>query len=143
MTQSKNDRRKEKGFTLIEIIAVLVILGILAAVAVPKYFDLQANAEQQSLNAAGAELQARVNQYFAQQLILANGACAAARAAVEAANGPLYDDGTGTALTVSGWAVAGLAAIDFAGAATSGVVALTSPDGNINGNYTLNVPTCQ
>jgi len=29
-------KRNQKGFTLIEIIAVLVILGILAAVAVPK-----------------------------------------------------------------------------------------------------------
>lgn len=143
MPQNKNDRRKEKGFTLIEIIAVLVILGILAAVAVPKYFDLQANAEQQSLNAAGAELQARVNQYFAQQLIANNGACAAARAAVEAANGPLYDDGTGTLLTVSGWTVGGLAAINFAGAATTGVVTLQNPDNTINGNYTLNVPTCE
>ena len=31
----------EAGFTLIEIVMCLIILGILAAVAVPKYFDLQ------------------------------------------------------------------------------------------------------
>ena len=31
--------RGQQGFTLIEIISVLVILGILAAVAVPKHYD--------------------------------------------------------------------------------------------------------
>jgi prepilin-type N-terminal cleavage/methylation domain-containing protein len=48
------ERRKkvmnEKGFTLIEIIAVLVILAIMAAVAVPKYLNMQ----QQAANSAAA-----------------------------------------------------------------------------------------
>ncbi len=51
--------RDERGFTLIEIIAVLILLGILAAVAVPRYIDLTTNAEQRALQAGVAELNGR------------------------------------------------------------------------------------
>ena len=38
-------KKLNEGFTLIELIIVMVILGIMAAVAVPKYLDSIENAE--------------------------------------------------------------------------------------------------
>jgi prepilin-type N-terminal cleavage/methylation domain-containing protein len=67
--QAKRRIGNEEGFTLIEIIAVLVIMGILAAVAVPKFFDLQTKAREKAVYTAVAELKVRVNQHFAKQLL--------------------------------------------------------------------------
>ena len=61
--------RSQKGFTLIEIIAVLVILGVLSAVAAPKFIGLKTEAENRAALQAVMEAQNRLTNQYAIKLM--------------------------------------------------------------------------
>lgn len=133
--------KKQMGFTLIEIVMVLVLLGILSAVAVPKYFDLQKQAEFNAAKATVAEYQARLNARFASALLDGN---SCSDAVIIAVSGKADSKYTGA-----------LAADDFGGwsvslADTTKVLTVTrDSSGNSypgeddsNDDFKIVVPTC-
>ncbi len=61
--------RNHKGFTLIELVIIIVILGILAAVAIPKYKNISSEAKESATRAALGGLRSGITIYYANQAV--------------------------------------------------------------------------
>ena len=66
---TNNSFSKQKGFTLIELVVVIVILGILAATAAPKFIDLTGDARTSVMKGVQGSINTAVNLAHAKALV--------------------------------------------------------------------------
>lgn len=57
--------KTESGFTLIELVIIIVVLGILAAVAIPKYQDITSEAKESACRGTLANIRSGISIYYA------------------------------------------------------------------------------
>lgn len=60
---------KQQGFTLIELVVVIVILGVLATTAVPKFIDISSDANKSVLEAMGGAILSGSKLVYAKSIV--------------------------------------------------------------------------
>jgi len=61
--------KKNAGFTLIELVIVIIVLGILAATAVPKFINLQDDAKEAAMKGVESALHSAANIVYSKSAI--------------------------------------------------------------------------
>lgn len=69
MTMYQVQSNKESGFTLVELVIVIMLLGILASVALPRFMDLSDDAHKNTVKSTAGALSAGVSAAHAKYLI--------------------------------------------------------------------------